>query len=332
MATMVQMQKKIAWLHRYPEDQIHETNQAFPYLKENVDVISFKKYNRKSKLHLFKVLLWMVYAPLRVMWRGYDVIYCDDSIPFYPILIKLVCPRTKLVLRLGDFHLMYYCTGWVYNVIHLVEYIGWVCATHIICISDAMERQLNEEGVIWTSVVNDPVNPNNYPRGKHESNGSVMFHGVLTKNKGLLALVRAAWQLPNVQFYIVGDGPDKRRLKLLSPMNIHYTGWIPFHKVHNYIERCSVGVAMRSKNRGNEFVVTSPYLQYGIMGKPCLVSKREVFENYPWQFVNTEDLVDKIKYLLEHSVEEGYKLRQEILKNHKAEDKAEEIWQILTQA
>src|SRR3990167_1945550 len=151
MDDMVQTNKKIALLHRYPNDRIKETNAAFPYLIYNdkmdfdyrpgavnywpqyrMDILTFKKFDRLSgwKKHL-KSLLWIIYAPMLVVSKRYDVIYCDDSYPFYPAIVKMVSPRSKVVLRIGDFHLMYYFSGLAYKVLHFFERISWIMADEI---------------------------------------------------------------------------------------------------------------------------------------------------------------------------------------------------------
>ena len=162
---MVQAKKKIALLHRYPADQIKSTNAAFPYLvydysipcdfspfavnswpKKRMDILTFKKFDRLSKHKKFwKSLLWIFYAPCLVFGKGYDVIYCDDSYPFYPIFVKLASPWSKVVLRIGDFHLMYYYSGWAYKFLHFFEKIGWKMADRIIAISMPMAVKINWE-------------------------------------------------------------------------------------------------------------------------------------------------------------------------------------------
>jgi hypothetical protein len=100
MADMVYTKKKIALLHRYPEDQIKATNAAFPYLKaKGIEVITFKSFDRlNDKLKFWKSIGWIFYSAWRVIGKKYDVIYCDDSYPFYPILVKLVSPRNTLLI------------------------------------------------------------------------------------------------------------------------------------------------------------------------------------------------------------------------------------------
>ena len=138
---------KIALLHRYPKEMIPETNAAFPYLEaKGIDVLTFKKFDRLSNFKKFwKSILWIFYAPFLVVGKNYDVIYCDDSYPFYPILVKIFCPFSKVVIRIGDLHLMYYYSGWVYEFLHFFEKIGWKTVDLIMPISEVMSDYIRAE-------------------------------------------------------------------------------------------------------------------------------------------------------------------------------------------
>ena len=124
-----------------------------------------------------------------------------------------------------------------------------------------------------------------------------MFHGLLTKNKNIDVLLQTARSLPKMTFWIVGDGPDKTRLKNIAPRNVIFWGWRAFKDMHYFINECDLGIALRSDNPGNEYVVTSPFLQYGAMKKPCLVTRRKVFGDYKWQFSDKWELHDHIMML-----------------------------------
>jgi hypothetical protein len=75
-------------------------------------------------------------------------------------------------------------------------------------------------------------------------------------------------------------------------------------------------------------VLTSAFLQYSVMGKPCIVTKRKVFKamGYKWMFNNIADLVDMINILILYP-EEGEEIRGFTLLNHHAELIAREIWE-----
>jgi glycosyltransferase involved in cell wall biosynthesis len=329
---MVQTKKKIALLHRYPQDRIRETNAAFPYLKDKgIDVLTFKKFDRMNKFKkFFKSLFWIFYAPYLASRKEYDVVYCDDSFPFYPALVKIFSPRgTKVVIRLGDLHLMYYTSGFLYRFFHEFEKIGWKMADKIICISDAMTDFVSKEIRKKVFTILDPVDPKDFPYRAWTDHGSVMFHGLLTRNKNVDILLRAAKLMPDVSFVIVGDGPDRKRLQKIAPINVFFKGWVPFQSMYKYIRRCAIGVALRNNSPGNDYVMTSPFIQYGIMGKPCVVSKRKVFGDYPFQFSTVEEFVQKIRILLkgDYSPDE---LREFFLEYHNAEKISEEIWSLLS--
>lgn len=328
------MQKKIALLHRYPEDCIQETNASFRYLKaKGMDVLTFKKFDRlKNWKKFFKSIAWIFYAPCLVAGRGYDVIYCDDSYPFYPALVKMASPCSRVVIRLGDLHLMYHYSGITFKMLHFLEKIGWLLADEIICISEVMADYVEKEIGKRPKVALDPVDPKDFPPHLSYNTGTVMFHGTLTKNKNVDILFEAAKLMPETEFTIIGDGPDFNRLKRIAPSNVFLFGWAPFRQIYEHISYCAVGVALRSDNPGNEYVVTSPFLQYGIMGKPCLVTRRKVFGDYEWQFSGVHELVAKLQYLLEYPQDgHGKRLKEYVLLNHNAVNIAGRIWQILTQ-
>ena len=323
---MVQISKKIALLHRYPEDRIKETNAAFPYLKaKGVDVLTFKRFNRLSEsAKFFKSLLWVVYAPCLVFGKNYDVIYCDDSFPIYPLLVKMVSPKSKVIIRIGDFHLMYYTSGLLYSLLHFFERLTWRAVDQILVISEPMKEFIGMDKV---KVILDPVEIK--PLVSH-SYGSVMFHGLLVKNKNVDVLLEAAKRMPETMFIIIGDGPDKKRLEKIAPNNVAFKGWIHFDRINHFLGTCAIGVALRSKNRGNDYVVTSPFLQYGVLGKPCVVTKRKVFGSYPYQFSNANELETHLRELLKAPAEAGRQLRDFIVENHSADKIAGEIWSQLS--
>lgn len=328
---MVQTQKKIALLHRHPKDRIRETNAAFPYLVEKgIDVLTFKSFNRLGKWgKLFKSFLWIFYAPLLVVGKKYDVIYCDDSFPFYPLFVKIASPFSEVVIRLGDFHLMYYTSGIFYRLLHVFEKWGWYSADKIIVISQVMADKLYEEG-FSSIVIRDPVDTEHFFY-KEENSGFVMFHGTLTRNKNVDVLLHAARWMPDTEFRIIGDGPDRKRLEMIAPDNVAFRGWVSYDEIPYHLSECAVGVALRSDNPGNDYVLTSPFIQYGAMGKPCLVTRRKAFGAYPWQFESSKELIGKIRKLLNASPEEGKKVRGYIVYHHDAKKIAEEIWSKLNQ-
>src|SRR5437879_1742132 len=57
------------------------------------------------------------------------------------------------------------------------------------------------------------------------------------KRKGLETFVRAARQLPDVSFVLVGrhSNPDADELRAQSPANVHFTGWLPAEQLSDLL-------------------------------------------------------------------------------------------------
>jgi len=244
----------------------------------------------------------------------------------------MVCPKSKVVIRLGDLHLMYYTSGWLYKHLHKLEVYTWKKVDAIYAISEVMADYVRDESDRGVDIILDPVEPKDFtpdPSGKSKQN-IVMFHGLINKNKNLEIIVRAAADMPDLLFWVIGTGPDLSRIQAMAPDNVIFNGWHSYDNVSILINNCDIGLSLRSDNPGNEYVLTSAFLQYGVMGKPCLVTRRKVFGDYPWQFSGTAELVQKIRILLKKP-EEGKKLRKHILRKHNANKIAGKLWNLLQQ-
>lgn len=311
---------KIALLHRYPIRQIPATNAALIYmLKDLSAVITFRKFNRHSPFKAIKSVAWIIYAPLRMLFTRYDIIYCDDSFPFYCGLVKLVRPNATVVLRLGDLHLMYYFRGRLYRWLHKLEVWSWNKVDAILPISETMSKYVKTQTNTKVITVLDPVDTKHFKPSNYERRLIVMWHGLITRNKGLDVILETALLLPGVIFWILGDGPDKPRLIKKAPRNVLFLGHEPFERVPAIINECEVGLAIRADIPGNDYVVTSAWLQYLAMNKPCIASARKVYDDigYKSQFVSAQDLSSKITYLLKNP-QKNRNGREYIKKNHDA--------------
>jgi len=61
----------------------------------------------------------------------------------------------------------------------------------------------------------------------------VLFVGRLAKQKGIEYLIEAAKNLLNVEFVIVGEGEEKKKLEKTAPTNVKFTGFISEKKLLN---------------------------------------------------------------------------------------------------
>lgn len=323
----------ICILHRYPLSEIKGTNPSLPYfLRElikgghKVFVVTFAKrfdkypikdfefyplnfqFNRAKTIDKWlKSLLFILITPFKVrnlnLRYRFNIVYCDDSLPFYAYLIKIIS-GVPSIMRLGDLQSAYlfYNRGLfaklTFRFIHWFEKFTWKKIDKIIVISKSFKKFLIKEGIDQDkiSVVEESIDIDNFYKnanGKHiranlslKDEPLIMFHGLISKIKGVDALLKTTpyvlKEFPEAKIMIVGSGPDLNRLKQLTQrLNISksviFTGWVPFSQIPDYIAACNIGVPLRSNNLGNNFVVTCAFLQYSIMSKPVVCPKLSAF-------------------------------------------------------
>lgn len=317
---------KICVLHRYPMSLVRGTNPSFPLfidkllaMGHRVFFVSFKETEKnlyETKIHfkeisvhfdrankvdkLIKSLIFVLVAPLLVTRlhkkEKFDVVYCDDSLPFYGFLIKKIV-KTKTIARLGDLQSAYmfadgnFLQKLIFKFVLRVEKMMWRSVDKVIVISQAFKDFLISNGISRNQIdcVQECIDLEFFK--PKSSNGTirkwyglgdsplVMFHGLVERMKGLDTLVnaipRVLGERPDTKFMIVGEGGDLKRVKKHAKKlgiegSVIFTGWVNFKNIPNYIAECDVGIASRSGNLGNNFVVTTALLQYWAMEKPVV--------------------------------------------------------------
>lgn len=352
----------ICVLHRYPLGEIKGTNPSFPYFLQEltkrgkrVFLVTFAgksvvpttkniefypltfQFNRAHNLDKWlKSLLFIFIVPFKVrklnLLYKLDIVYCDDSLPFYPYFTKLVS-GLPTIMRLGDLQTAYlfYDRGslgkLLYRVIHWFEKFTWKKIDRIVAICESFKRFLIKEGIKEDkiSVVEESIDidefcnniSQNVVREKFglKDEPVVMFHGLVASIKGLDVLLKAApdilEEFPDFKIMIVGAGPDLSRLKQLSRVlnvdkSVIFTNWVPFREIPTYINACNVGIPLRNGNLGNNFVVTTALLQYWAAAKPIIAPRLQAVEDlinegedgFLFDPDDSRMLAQRVKYLL----------------------------------
>jgi glycosyltransferase involved in cell wall biosynthesis len=256
-----------------------------------------------------KSILFILLAPVKVWFLKQsfkiDFVYCDDSFPFYAYLVKkITCLPT--IMRLGDLQTAYMFYGQgplarlCYSLFHSIETYIWKKIDKIICISESFKRFLLKEGIKEGKVfvVEESIDIDEFPKGasgdtvRRKNNLTnepiLMFHGLVSRIKGVEILLKALplvlEAVPQLKLMIVGDGPELKRLKCLArelaiSHSVIFTGWVPLEEVPNYIAACDIGIPIRSNNLGNNFIVTTAFLQYAVLKRPVVVPSLASFED-----------------------------------------------------
>lgn len=352
-------------IHRYPGSLAVGTNPSLPYFlsnlaeKHNVTFVSFQEpnhefkntkidhselplsFSRSNKFDLYgKSLFFMFFIPFWILHlslkKKIDLIYCDDSLPFYGFFIRVICWK-KTIIRLGDLQTGYLLAdqgpikGALFRIIHAFEVFTWKYVDGLVPISFAFKRYIEDAGIhdgrmrtVLESIDLATFKPvDNYdPREQLSLKGKkvIMFHGLVSRPKGVELIIEALEKIlkerTDVILIIVGAGPDLDKIKTRVcergvDDHVIFTGWINFERVPNYLRVCDVGIPVRSANRANNFVVTSAFLQYLAMGKRIVAPDLEAIDDImssskgiaTYKKGDAEDLAKKIQFVLATDVD-----------------------------
>ena len=89
-----------------------------------------------------------------------------------------------------------------------------------------------------TEVIKPGFDFEKYKAGKKES--FVLFVGRLAKQKGLEYMIKAARDLPEIKFLIVGSGEEEKKLKAIAPANVKFLGFVSGKKLIDLYSRALV--------------------------------------------------------------------------------------------
>ncbi len=371
------MKKRILVLHRYPPRQVVGTNASFmeflrelirndyevyyltykeeekyPKEMEGLEYIrlpfTFDRSDHSDKVR--KTYLWIVLAPfyVRSLQKKYNfnLVYCDDSVPYYGFIAKMISPRSKVVIRLGDLQTGYSLADtypMLFKIALKIEVIMWKKLDGVVAISEPFKKYIIEQGVDKKKItyVQESINLKNtdfsdiaVPRTK-----KIMFHGSLLKCKGLETLFDAfkifKKKHKDVGLIIAGGGGEEEAIKSYAKKiklrNVTFTGWYNHEKLAKLMREVQVSVVMRSSNMANNFVVTTCLLENWAYKKPTLVPKLAAFEKVIEDKKNAvyyepddaKDLAEKMDYLYENTdiyeklVKGGLKTANNVFNHHK---------------
>jgi glycosyltransferase involved in cell wall biosynthesis len=281
-----------------------ETTLQMPGIRHAQIPFRFVRGNPLNKVALS--VLWLLLAPLYAACiarkENIGLIYCDDSIPYYGYLAKLLIgKRHQVVMRLGDLQTGYLFASQgslkqlAFKILHGVEVYTWRRLDGLVPISESFRRFVTAKGIPpqRQAVVLESIDLEGFlplPTGVRKEFGIsedetlVMFHGAIEKAKGVETLVRAAEELlprrPSLRFMVVGDGTQLAGIRdLVRQLGLEervlLPGWIPFARMPLFLNAADIGIALRNANMANNFVVTTALMQYWACEKPLLAPDLE---------------------------------------------------------
>jgi glycosyltransferase involved in cell wall biosynthesis len=284
--------------------------------------------------YLVKLLLFFVRSAwlltVKHLREPYHVIHVH-SVPDFEVFATLV-PRlmgARVILDIHDIVPEFYGSKFrvgersvIFRLLVLVERLSILYSNHVIISNHLWQKKLIGRSVRaekCTALINYPD-----PTIFHRRDGELpkpdtfvlCYPGTLAWHQGLdiatEAMVRLRDRAPNVKLLLVGDGPERERLRQMIvdqklEDRVSLTGLVPLEKVAEIMATIDAGVVpKRTDSFGNEAFSTK-IMEFMAMGVPVIASRTRIdeyyFNNDLVQFFSSgdpADLAEKIMDLVEN--------------------------------
>jgi glycosyltransferase involved in cell wall biosynthesis len=296
---------------------------VFRIQKRTIDEKGPTSYLIKLLLFFFRSA-WTV--TVRHLREPYSIIHVH-SVPDFEVFATLI-PRllgARVILDIHDLVPEFYASKFkvgerslIFRLLVFLERLSIAYSNHVIISNDLWHEKIVRRSVKsekCMSLINYPDLSifRQRPRQDTATNDFVMcYPGTLNSHQGLDIAIEAVSllrdQVPNLRFLIIGDGPDREKLKnMVRERNLEecvfLKGFIPMELVAEVLSTVDLGVVpKRSNSFGNEAFSTKT-MEFMAMNVPVIVSRTRIDEYYfsdqMVQFFESDNAADLATKILE---------------------------------
>lgn len=220
------------------EKHPHLTIVRFPYFGKNL-FHTLEKYPSLDFLYLTPYLLITSFIWILLNHSKIDTIHSQGFNAAFVgnLLAKLFNKRHILSTHAVYDHISGFSQKLVIKTLKNID--------HILCLSLASQKQLLGWGIDphKTSVFHYWIDLKSFiPAKTIPHKFTVLYVGRLITKKGIRLLLKVATQIPQVEFYFIGTGPEESLIQKYASRysNITYFGPIPNHQLPRYFQQASV--------------------------------------------------------------------------------------------
>ena len=279
----------------------------------NVHTISLGKKRASLVRYFFEYLAFLLWAFFKlsrlIRTRHYSVIDVNnlpDFLVFAGAFAKW--KGAKIVFDMHEITPEFYISkykiaekSWLIWMLKWVERASFNFADHVITINEPIQRLLESRGlaaskstVIMNSVdetlfasVSGTSPDISEPTSQHRF--VMMYHGTLTHIYGLDIAIEAFGmahrEMPGAEFWILGNGPEKKSLEALSgklglESKVKFVGSVLPEEVSQWLKRCDIGVLATRRDIFLDFSFSNKLSEYIIMGKAVISSRLKAIRHY----------------------------------------------------
>lgn len=259
--------------------------------------------------YLFKILAFF----LRSAWllaighlrRRYDFIHVH-SVPDFEVFATLV-PRlagAKVILDIHDIVPEFYASKFgvshgslIFKTLVFIEWLSATFAHHVIIANHLWYDTITGRSVTpdrCTAMINYP-DPSIFRVADGQTRASspdefvMCYPGTLNYHqgvdRGITAVNLLRDELPNLQFLILGDGPDRPKLEgMVRDLNlaarVKVLGTVPIEQVASTMASVDLGVVPKRSNSFGDEAFSTKILEFMAMGVPVIAPRTKVDQYY----------------------------------------------------
>jgi glycosyltransferase involved in cell wall biosynthesis len=300
----------------------------------NVIRVQERRIDEKGPFsYLVKLILFFFRSAwvltVRHLRTPYQVIHVH-SVPDFEVFATLI-PKllgARVILDIHDIVPEFYASKFrvsersiVFHLLVFLERLSILYANHVIISNHLWYDKLVRRSVgpeKCTTLINYPdLSIFSRNDGAPTSNGEFVmcYPGTLNWHQGLQLAVEAVFLLrdraPNLRFRIVGDGPDRERLKEMIAEHhledqVSIEGFVPIEQVAKIMSSVDLGVVPKRKDSFGNEAFSTKIMEFMAMNVPVVASRTRIDEYYfnerLVQFFepgNAIDLADRIFELMQ---------------------------------
>jgi glycosyltransferase involved in cell wall biosynthesis len=310
-----------------PSFQLIKGVRVFQIQKRTIDETGPVSYLIKLLSFFFRSAWFLTVSHLR---EPYDIIHVH-SVPDFEVFATLI-PRlmgARVILDIHDIVPEFYGSKFkvgerslIFRMLVLLERLSIAYSNHVIISNHLWYEKLVKRSVRpekCTAIINYPDLSifSRRPRPTPPNGDFVMcYPGGITWHQGLDIAIQAVSLLrdrvPHLKFLIVGDGPDREKLKGMILREhledrVSISGFVPLERVAEIVASSDLGVVPKRKDSFGNEAFSTKIMEFMAMNVPVVASRTLIDEHYfteeMVQFFdsgNAEDLADRILYLIQN--------------------------------
>jgi glycosyltransferase involved in cell wall biosynthesis len=282
-------------------------------------------YLRKLLMFFFRSA-WLL--TVRHLKEPYDVIHVH-SVPDFQVFATLI-PRlmgARVILDIHDIVPEFYASKFkvsersvAFRCLLLVEKLSMAYSNHVIISNHLWEEKITKRSVRpekCTTIINYPdfsIFSSRGVKARSDNEFVMCYPGTLNWHQGLdvavsaMALLRGS--APQLRFLIIGDGPDREKLKTMIREQhledrVVLRGFVPIEEVADTMATIDLGVVPKRKDSFGNEAFSTKIMEFMAMGVPVVASRTRIDQYYFneslvqfFESENSEDLAAKILELV----------------------------------